>query len=194
MSDARAFPPTVPPPPQRGRCTAAGQVAPGEATRAMGTLLHYAWCKVRDHVRHCYPWIILCAYLAYGMWSQHAGGGQVSAEMVSGHQAIVGTWVLSAPQYTVLEFLPDGTVVSRTARKEHRGTYEVSQSRIALHFPQEPVFWDPAIHALPDRFAISGSELSLFATSGGTEIATAQVYRFKRLKTAESEDLAALTR
>jgi hypothetical protein len=197
MSDARLFPPTAPAPPHRGRCAPAGHVAPAEATQAVRTLLRYTWGKVRDHVRHSYPWIILCAYLLYGFWSRAADKGLIPAEPVAGSKAIVGTWFLEKPQYTVLEFLSDGTVISRTALKVHKGTYAVKESRISIEFPTEPLFWDPKDRPkdrpLPDRFAISGNELSLYATSDGTDIGTARVYRFKRKAASDDTrgDLAA---
>jgi hypothetical protein len=168
-------------------------VAPAEATQAVGTLLRYAGRKLWDHVRHSYVWIGLCAYLAYGLYLKELDQSQVAAKPVADTEAIVGTWYLSEPQYTLLQFLPDGTVVSRTSRKETKGTYQVGESRIAMRFATEPLFWERSVkrpNGLPDRFAISGNELTLFATAGG-DIATAQVYRFKRLdEQAPADDMA----
>jgi hypothetical protein len=189
MSDVRLVHPTT----GHARGGAGGQVAPADATRAAVTLLRYGWHKLVVHVRHSFLWIIFCAVLIYDSWSAKTNHQPVPAEAVANHPTIVGSWYLEQPTYTVLEFLSDGTVISRNARKEDRGTYVVKESRISMEFSADPVFWSPQIRELPDRFAISGNELSLYATSDGKDIGTAQVYRFKR-KMADSEaggDLAA---
>src|SRR6266480_1442685 len=45
-----------------------GGVVRGDASRAAATLVRCGWQKVREHVRHSYFWIALCAYLAYHVW------------------------------------------------------------------------------------------------------------------------------
>ncbi len=189
MSDARLIHPTTKP--MRGG--PATSLAPSDASQAAATLLRYGWQKLCVHVKHSYPWIILCTWLLYGYWTRGAADATVPAQPVAASKAIVGAWFLAEPQYTVLEFYSDGTVISRNALKEDKGTYLLEESRILLKFSPQAVFWHPAARPMPDRFAISGDELSLYATSGGADIGTDQVYRFKRkLPSADaSDDLAA---
>src|SRR5262249_55804513 len=78
--------------------------APGDASRAAATLLQWGWRKVREHVRHSYFWIGLCAYLAYHVWFPGVAAQPIQGETVASAKPIVGRWYLSEPQYTALEF------------------------------------------------------------------------------------------
>jgi hypothetical protein len=201
MGDARLIQPTVPASANRAAGLPAQPIAPSEATRAVLILLRYGWVRVREHVRHSLPWMGLCAYLAYSLWTQEPSRPAVSAEPVAnpgaavplekqgGPSSLVGTWRLSTPDaHTDLDFLSDGHVISRTGRKGHKGTYEVKQSRITLRFPAETIYWER--RELPNRFVISGNELVLY--SGRADIGAGPVYRFRRLEASTSPDVAAV--
>jgi hypothetical protein len=173
-------------------------VAPAEATRAVGTLLRWFWCKVRNHVRYGLPWMGLCAYLALKLWSANeasslnarpvsgAGDAQgthvVQRPVLTGPDTLIGVWSMPHPPHTVLDFAADGTVISRTALKEHKGSYKVNGATISIHFEQPPLFWDGK--QLPNRFAISGDELLLLNTqdkfTNAKQSADCKTYCFKR--------------
>ncbi len=216
MSDARPIQPTKPLP---GLST--GQVQPAEASRAVATVLRYGWQKAREHLRHSLFWICLSAYLAYALW-QKEPSQQAPTEPAKDAQTaaspdgspttrtvmrptfeppLVGNWDLVRDHendpHTRLEFLPDGTVVSRTQRMATKGDYKTSGNEtgygwpapIRLAFPGKPLFWD--VCPLPDYYLVSDDKLTLIATRGKNDIAPGQFYRFKRIAPANGHALPA---